>query len=704
MSDRLVDPKSISLEQRQHQLTFRALAAGVLIGTLICAANSFFALQTGWVTMASLQAALLGFGFHRGLAKCLGCSRGFGPLENVVLQTTSVAAATIPLAAGFAGILPAFELMRQGGMSPAPPDLSLLELFLWSLSLSLFGVFMAVPLRWDAIVVEKLRFPSGTATAELIAVLHNLKTPSAGAVEAEHAGTMSAEGAGDTEAESALWSQRWRMLWGSMVFAALVTVLMEFVPIVRTLPFLAFIPMATSFGWTITPSLSYVGQGMIMGLRTTLSMLAGSVVGWAVLGPLARSVGWAPGSLSNSHTGAKSWVVWISLALMLGDAGVVLGQTCWRMLPSLRAKCARQRERQSSETVPLAQVSDTTSPGESSLEEPVDASAIELVKTDVFAAASLDPTTPSVTEEDEDLVPRKCWVTGMLLSTVFCTLCLTLMFSSPFYEPLIGIILSAVVALAASRALGETDLNPVSGVGKISQLIFALVAPGNVTSNLVAGALAEAGAQQAGDLLQDLKTGHLLGASVYAQFISQLVGSFVGIFVSIGAYKLLTTAYPIGGVELPVPTARVWLDMAQFASGQGLPSSVVPFVVLFFLLAVVMSSVHSMAKSPSMVEWFQRHRISIVSVAAWVPSAMGMGIGMYIAPNWVLPRVVGSIVQHLWKGRSENSHDRFMLLVASGFVLGEGLQSLLNAGLRTGGAGPWTCSGCGGEVQCSGCR
>jgi hypothetical protein len=46
------------------------------------------------------------------------------------------------------------------------------------------------------------------------------------------------------------------------------------------------------------------------------------------------------------------------------------------------------------------------------------------------------------------------------------------------------------------RALGETDLNPVSGLGKISQLFFAWVQPGNVVANIIAGGVAEAGAQQ----------------------------------------------------------------------------------------------------------------------------------------------------------------------------------------------------------------
>jgi hypothetical protein len=46
------------------------------------------------------------------------------------------------------------------------------------------------------------------------------------------------------------------------------------------------------------------------------------------------------------------------------------------------------------------------------------------------------------------------------------------------------------------RALGETDINPVSGLGKVSQLFFAWIQPGNVVANIIAGGVAEAGAQQ----------------------------------------------------------------------------------------------------------------------------------------------------------------------------------------------------------------
>jgi hypothetical protein len=53
-----------------------------------------------------------------------------------------------------------------------------------------------------------------------------------------------------------------------------------------------------------------------------------------------------------------------------------------------------------------------------------------------------------------------------------------------------------MIDLTRVRALGETDINPVSGLGKISQLLFAWIQPGNIAANLIAGGIAEAGAQQ----------------------------------------------------------------------------------------------------------------------------------------------------------------------------------------------------------------
>lgn len=48
-----------------------------------------------------------------------------------------------------------------------------------------------------------------------------------------------------------------------------------------------------------------------MGFPVTLSMSAGMVVGWAVLSPLAKSQGWAPGRVSSTTDGSRGWIVGI---------------------------------------------------------------------------------------------------------------------------------------------------------------------------------------------------------------------------------------------------------------------------------------------------------------------------------------------------------------------------------------------------------
>ena len=62
------------------------------------------------------------------------------------------------------------------------------------------------------------------------------------------------------------------------------------------------------------------------------------------------------------------------------------------------------------------------------------------------------------------------WVAGLVASAAFCTAVLVPMMHMPLYEPLAAVVLALLVAVLAVRALGETDLNPVSGVGKLSQV------------------------------------------------------------------------------------------------------------------------------------------------------------------------------------------------------------------------------------------
>jgi uncharacterized oligopeptide transporter (OPT) family protein len=142
---------AIPFVEGQH-LTPRAVIVGLAIGSLACFSNSYFGLQTGWISMMNLPLSLLGFAVFKTFSQNL--SYPFSPVENVLVQTVAVAVGTMPLAAGLVGIIPALEkllLPREGG----PLDLSWGMLVVWSFGVAFFGVFFAVPLRRQVIIREK---------------------------------------------------------------------------------------------------------------------------------------------------------------------------------------------------------------------------------------------------------------------------------------------------------------------------------------------------------------------------------------------------------------------------------------------------------------------------------------------------------------------------------------------------------------------
>ena len=69
--------------------------AGLGIGAILCFSNMFFGLETGWVTMGSLQSSVLGYALFHSLRR-FPLFQDFTPLENVVLQTTAVARELVP--------------------------------------------------------------------------------------------------------------------------------------------------------------------------------------------------------------------------------------------------------------------------------------------------------------------------------------------------------------------------------------------------------------------------------------------------------------------------------------------------------------------------------------------------------------------------------------------------------------------------------
>lgn len=117
----------------------------------------------------AMPASLIGFAVFKSLSRHLKLP--FTPVENVLVQTVAGAVGTMPLGCGFVGVIPALDFLLKKSEG-APIDLGIGRLMLWSFGICLFGVVFAVPLRKEVIIRERLKFPSGTATALMIGVLH----------------------------------------------------------------------------------------------------------------------------------------------------------------------------------------------------------------------------------------------------------------------------------------------------------------------------------------------------------------------------------------------------------------------------------------------------------------------------------------------------------------------------------------------------
>lgn len=86
-----------------RSFTLRSVAVGLFVGTVICAANVYFGLQTGWVSIMSMPASLMGFGIFKTLQPLL--TFPFSAVENVLLQSVAGGMAVMPLGCGIVGVV-----------------------------------------------------------------------------------------------------------------------------------------------------------------------------------------------------------------------------------------------------------------------------------------------------------------------------------------------------------------------------------------------------------------------------------------------------------------------------------------------------------------------------------------------------------------------------------------------------------------------
>ena len=92
-------------------------------------------------------------------------------------------------------------------------------------------------------------------------------------------------------------------------------------------------------------------------------------------------------------------------------------------------------------------------------------------------------------------------------------------------------------------------------------------------------------------------------------------------------------------------------------------------------------------------------------ITKYIPSGVAFAIGFLNTPSFTLARLIGGAIEVTWRARWQSKgrgDDITLIVAASGFVLGEGLVSVVALILRSWGIGVSSCWGCG-HGMCSGC-
>ncbi len=184
--------------------------------------------------------------------------------------------------------------------------------------------------------------------------------------------------------------------------------------------------------------------------------------------------------------------------------------------------------------------------------------------------------------KDNDELPIKVLYAGIALAAVGLTAFAYL--SSPEMSLLRAVAMAAVGTLwiwvagvIVSECLGRTNWSPLSGMTLIAVTILIFVASGmsdrsTIIVSVIVGAAICVAIAQAGDMMLDLKSGYLTGASPRAQQIGQFLATWLGPILIMGLIYVLHEAYGLGSEKLPAPQGQALASMVGGIMGGDVPT------------------------------------------------------------------------------------------------------------------------------------
>jgi putative OPT family oligopeptide transporter len=610
------------------EFTLRALLLGLILTVILGAANAYLGLRAGMTIAATYPAAVIGMAVLR-------IMKGSLLEENI---TRTVGAIGESVAAGAIFTIPAFVI------SGAWPVFDFKHAYLKSSILMLIGgalgIFFITLLRRVMVEDPELPFPESVAASEI-----------------HKAGQQGSRAA--------------KILFSNMGFGGLIYLLGQFSLFSPSRDFMvnvgefgkSFVRMgrsatapklaagaATTFSQpAISPA--YLGVGYIIGPRLAALNFSGGVVAWGLLVPLILFLGgpnlvaqFAPAgtALPGGFWADQAGAVWSYIVRPIAVGGMLVGAcyTLFKMRKSLASGMAR---------------------------------AVSDLKKSAAQHASTART-------ERDLNGKV--VFGGLFAMLLCMVALYTEYAGVLRAGIVAAIVMIIIGFFFAAVSGNlvgligSSNNPISGLTLAALVIAALLMVllgvsglHGVAAVLGVAAIVCISSAVAGEMLQDLKVGHILGGTPAKMQIGEFFGVAVASFTLLPVLLLLNQAnINSGGIgfgdrQLPAPQAGL---MAMLAKGIVGGEMAWPLIMVGILMGLALIMIE--VKSPM-----------LFAVGMYLPLETTFAIFVGGVIRWILDKMRDRRnLNEAQKARVENAG----VLTASGFIAGEALMGIVIAIFR----------------------
>jgi putative OPT family oligopeptide transporter len=608
------------------EFTLRAVLLGLVLTVILGAANAYLGLRAGMTIAATYPAAVIGMAVLR-------LMKGSILEENIARTVGSIGES---VAAGAIFTIPAFVL------SGAWPVFDFEHAY-WKSSIlmlvgGVLGILFVTLLRRVMVEDPELPFPESVAASQI-----------------HIAGQQGSRAA--------------KILFGNMGFAGIVYLLGQFSLFTASRDFIvnvgslgsSFVRMGRSATSPKLPagavttmsapqiSPAYLGVGYIIGPRLASLNFAGGVIAWGLLVPLILFLGgptlvaqFAPAGTTIPDTAfwtGQAVAVWSFIVRPIAVGGMLVGAcfTLFRMRKSLGSGMAR---------------------------------AVSDLKKSAAAHAGT-----ARTERDLNAKFVFSGLLVVLLSMVFLYKSYADAWGPGMVAAIVMIIVGFFFAAVSGNLVGliGSSNNPISGLTLAALMIAALlmVLMGvsgihGVAAVLGVAAVVCISSAVAGEMLQDLKVGHILGGTPAKMQIGDFMGVTVASFALLPVLLLLNQANinsggtGFGDRQLSAPQAGL---MAMLASGIVGGQMAWPLIIVGILMGIALIMIE--VKSPM-----------LFAVGMYLPLETTFAIFLGGMIRWITDKIRDSKnFNDAQKARVENAG----VLTASGFIAGEALMGIVIA-------------------------